>query len=449
MDLSIECCARCPTESALEMVDLSGNELAGPAPNWLANVLKGTIKSLDLTGNRLTGDYKALDNLATGFVRNDGKSTVLQMAPQRECPPGKYRKTNANAQQNLGACELTPSVMAELAVQSKETFIEALQKPSTKGNGTSLALVLSVNGGSSFAPQYSATMGLNSSQRMSSRTFTTLDEPKLSLDGLHAEWDSKAPSADADVQLRASDGKFSETRVYKLDIYADCAGAQPCIADGDTIETVLALGNASSPDGQRSQVVVKARIKAVPSCNRSKAALVSSAGQVDPSTESVRLEAHLVDVDALPITFSNPQVVVSWADHTFLLERSMSGSSRFKWEIPPRLRREPGWYAYKVTLEDAWDEAQRARWHCTLLEGTLEVSAVADQKQLILAACLAAVVAIFAGALVYVIRKNRERAKEMLISFVSYEGRLVGEVLLEIWGKKDFHPFAACRAVKL
>jgi hypothetical protein len=97
---------------------------------------------------------------------------------------------------------------------------------------------------------------------MSSRTFTTLEEPKLSLDGLHAEWDSKAPSADADVQLRASDGKFSETRVYKLDIYADCAGAQPCVADGDTIETVLALGNASSPDGQRSQVVVKARIKA-------------------------------------------------------------------------------------------------------------------------------------------------------------------------------------------
>jgi len=48
---------------------------------------------------------------------------------------------------------------------------------------------------------------------------------------------------------------------------------------------------------------------------------------------------------------------------------------------------------------------------------------------------LAAVIAIFTGVLVYVIRKNRERAKEMLISFVSYEGRLVGEILLEIWGK--------------
>ncbi len=165
--------------------------------------------------------------------------------------------------------------------------------------------------------------------------------------------------------------------------------------------------------------------------------MVPSAGPVDPSTESVHLEAQLVDVDALPITVSNPQVVVSWADQTFLLERSVSGSSRsrFRWEIPQRLRKEPGWYSYKVILEEAWDEVRRAKARCTLLEGTLEVSAVADQKQLILAACLAAVVAIFVGVLVYVIRKNRERAKEMLISFVSYEGRLVGEILLEIWGK--------------
>jgi hypothetical protein len=56
----------------------------------------------------------------------------------------------------------------------------------------------------------------------------------------------------------------------------------------------------------------------------------------------------------------------------------VSGSSRFSWEIPPRLRREPGWYAYKVTLEDAWDEVQRNRMRCTLLQGTLEVFAVAD-----------------------------------------------------------------------
>jgi hypothetical protein len=393
-------------------------------------MLKGTIKSLDLTGNRLTGDYKALDNLATGFVRNDGKSTVLQMAPQRECPPGKYRKTNANAQQNLGTCERTPPVEAELAVQSKETFIEALQKPSTKGNGTSLALVLSVKGGSSFAPQYSATMVLNSSQRMSSRTFTTLNEPKLSLDGLHAEWDSKAPSADADVQLRASDGKFSETRVFKLDMYADCAGAQPCIADGDTIETVLALGNASSPDGQRSQVVVKARIKAVPSCNRSKAVLVSSAGQVDPSTETVHLEAHLVDVDALPITFSNPQVVVSWANQTFLLERSESGSSRFSWEIPPRLRREPGWYAYKVILEEAWDEVERNHTRCTLLEGTLSIAKGFDTKWVLVGSILGAILLI--GLALLLVLRHHEHLMAIVVMLVNEIVKLGLSLSLEI-----------------
>ena len=165
------------------------------------------------------------------------------------------------------------------------------------------------------------------------------------------------------------------------------------------------------------------------------AALVASTSQVEAVTESVRFEALLVDVDALPINFSTPTAFVLWANQSFPLERAVAGSNRFHREIPSGLRREPGMYAYKVILEEAWDEVERNRTRCTLLEGTLEVSAVADQKQLILAACLAAVVAIFVGVLVYVIRKNRERAKEMLISFVSYEGRLVGEILLEIWGK--------------
>jgi hypothetical protein len=245
MDLSFECCTRCPTESALETVDLSDNHLEGPAPNWLANMLKGTIKSLNLTGNRLTGDYKALDNLATGFVRADGKSTVMQMAPQQECPTGTYRKTNANKQQDLGICEITPPVEAELVVQSTESFIEALQKPSTPSTGKSISLVLNVSGGSSFAPQYSAVMVRHGALSatvapISTKTLATLgkdqaDDRQLSLDGLHAVWQVMAPSDDGDVRLSASAGKFSETKNYTLAIYVDCSGTRPCVADGDMV----------------------------------------------------------------------------------------------------------------------------------------------------------------------------------------------------------------------
>ena len=319
MDLSFECCTTCPTASALETVDLSDNRLGGQAPNWLAGMVKGTVRTLNLKGNFLTGDYKALDNLATGFVRADTAAVIVDVR-QQQCASGNYRKVDQ--QLDLGTCELIPPVKAELVVQSKAT-IEILQKPSTPATGTSLTLVLNVNGGSAFAPQYTATMSrLGSAQPISSRAFTSLDEPRLSLDGLHAEWQGNAPSGDAAVELSATAGKFSETKVYQLAIYADCTGTQPCAADGDTIDTVLTIGNASSPEGQRSQVLVSARIQAVPSCSRSTAALVASAGQVDPSTESVRLEAQLLDVDALPITVSSPKVVCHWARKTDLPARA-------------------------------------------------------------------------------------------------------------------------------
>ena len=428
MDLSFECCTSCPTESALETVDLSDNGLGGRAPNWLAGMLKGTIKTLNLTGNLLTGDYKALDNLATGFVRANTAAVIVDVRLQ-QCASGNYRKVDQ--QLNLGTCELTPPVKAELVVQSKESFIEVLQKPSTPATGKSLTLVLNVNGGSAFAPQYTATISrLGSAQPISSRAFTSLDEPRLSLDGLHAEWQGNAPSGDAAVELSATAGKFSETKVYQLVIYADCTGTQPCAADGDTIDTVLTIGNASSPEGQRSQVLVSARIQAVPSCSRSTAALVASAGQVDPSTESVRLEAQLLDVDALPITVSSPKVIVVWANKTFPLERTVAGSSRFSWEIPASLRREPGRYAYNVLVEEAWDEVERAKARCSLLEGTLYVGKGFDTTWVLVGSILGAIVLI--GTALFLVRRHQEMLMVIVVMLVTEIVKLGFSLGLEI-----------------
>jgi hypothetical protein len=446
MDLSFECCTRCPTESSLEMVDLSDNHFAGPAPNWLATMLKGTIKSLNLKGNRLTGDYKALDNLATGFVRNDGSSTVMQLAPQQDCPTGTYRKTNANAQQNLGTCELTPPVEAELVVQSKESFIEALQKPSLPSTGQSISLVLNVRGGSSFAPQYSAVMARHRAllvtdsaivAPISTKTLAALgkdqaDDRQLSLDGLHAEWQVIAPSDDSHVQLSASSGKLSETKNYTLAIYVDCSGTKPCVADGDTVKTVLTIGSASSPKGQRSQVRVNARIVAVPSCKRSRsmAALVASTGQVEASTEFVRFEAQFVDVDALPINFSNPKAFVTWANQSFSLERSVAGSNRFHWEIPSGLRREPGLYAYKVILDEAWDEVERNRTRCTLLEGTLSITKGFDTTWVLVGSILGAILLIILALLL--VRRHHKRLMAIVVMLVSEIVKLSLSLGLEI-----------------
>jgi hypothetical protein len=442
MDLSFECCTRCPAESTLEMVDLSDNRLAGPAPNWLATMLKGTIKTLNLKGNRLTGDYKALDNLASGFIRAESTRTVVQIAPQQECPTGEYRKTNANAQQDLGTCELTPPVEAELVVQSKDAFIVALQKPSSLSTGQSISLVLNVQGGSSFAPQYSAVMvrhgaPLATGASISMKTLATLgkdqaEDRQLSLDGLHAKWQVIAPSDDSAVPLSASVGNFSKTKNYTLTIYVDCSGAKPCVADGDTVTTNLTIGNASSPNGQRSQVRVNVQILAVPSCirSRSMAVLVASAGQVEASTESVRLEAQLVDVDALPINFSNPKAFVLWANKSFPLQRAVVGSNRFHWEIPSGLRREPGLYPYKVILDEAWDEVERNRTRCTLLEGTLSIVEGFDTKWVLVGSILGAVLLI-SLALLFV-RRHHERLMAIAVMLVNEIVKLGLSLGLEI-----------------
>jgi hypothetical protein len=159
----------------------------------------------------------------------------------------------------------TPPVEAELAVQSTESFLEALQKPSTPSSGKSISLVLNVRGGSSFAPQYTAVMVRHGAlvrtdsviaTPISTKTPATLgkdhaDDRHLSLDGLHAEWQVMpvAPSDDSDVQLSASAGKFSETKNYTLAFYVDCSDTKLCVADGDIVTTVLTIGSASSSKG--------------------------------------------------------------------------------------------------------------------------------------------------------------------------------------------------------
>ena len=104
MNLSIECCTKCHNESMLETVDLSGNELHGAAPGWLAKMLRGTIKKLNLARNRLTGDYTDLANLVTGFIRTSKTIPKISITPQEPCPRTEYLKTNPTNQFDLGRC---------------------------------------------------------------------------------------------------------------------------------------------------------------------------------------------------------------------------------------------------------------------------------------------------------------------------------------------------------
>jgi hypothetical protein len=160
------------------------------------------------------------------------------------------------------------------------------------------------------------------------------------------------------------------------------------------------------------------------------AALVASTGQVEASTESVRFEAQLVDVDALPINFSTPTAFVLWANQSFPLERTVAGSNRFRWEIPSGLRREPGLYTYKVILEDAWDEVERNRKRCTLLEGTLSVAKGFDTTWVLVGSILGAILLI--GLALLLVRRHHERLVAIVAMLVNEIVKLGFSLGLEI-----------------
>jgi hypothetical protein len=117
MDLRFECCTTCPTESALETVDLSDNRLGERAPSWLAGTLKGTTRTINLTGNLFTGDYTELARLGTdsgAYIRMDPDTIVtVSVKPQQvqgQCAADTefFKAADPNSAYSLGTCVAMP-----------------------------------------------------------------------------------------------------------------------------------------------------------------------------------------------------------------------------------------------------------------------------------------------------------------------------------------------------
>jgi hypothetical protein len=123
-------------------------------------------------------------------------------------------------------------------------------------------------------------------------------------------------------------------------------------------------------------------------------------------------------------------VVVVWANKTFPLERTVAGSSRFSWEIPASLRREPGRYAYNVLVEEAWDEVERAKARCSLLEGTLYVGKGFDTTWVLVGSILGAIVLI--GTALFLVRRHQQTLMVIVVMLVTEIVKLGFSLGLEI-----------------
>jgi hypothetical protein len=112
---------------------------------------------------------------------------------------------------------------------------------------------------------------------------------RQSLHGHHLLWDA-SPSDEPQVDLDADAGRFSVAKQYTVQLRLDCDRAQqPCIADGDSVETVLTLGSALDPDGLRSTVRILTEVESLLSCQ-------SSTAWIGHELRSVPVSGSLVDV---------------------------------------------------------------------------------------------------------------------------------------------------------
>jgi hypothetical protein len=153
------------------------------------------------------------------------------------------------------------------------------------------------------------------------------------------------------------------------------------------------------------------------------AGLVSEAQQADAAIEAAieaeRLEQERQDLAALRSALGDAELVLTW-DGDAVPSDWLRGLSEYTWHIPPN--RDAGDHEIVVSLKDS---------NCTLLR--LTVTVASDRTQMIVVGSIAGAAILAIAVIGFLAWKNRDRAKEMIFSLLSYEGVLTGELCFETW----------------
>ena len=97
--------------------------------------------------------------------------------------------------------------------------------------------------------------------------------------------------------------------------------------------------------------------------------------------------------------------------------------------MPPE--REAGEHEIVISLKSGWSLLVPDLKGCELLRQRVTVQS--DLTQLIIAGCIIAGAILVLALLVWLLFKNKERAKELLSSFASVEGLLTLQIGMEVW----------------
>jgi hypothetical protein len=144
----------------------------------------------------------------------------------------------------------------------------------------------------------------------------------------------------------------------------------------------------------------------------------------------MRVRLLAFDVDNFPI--AHTRVPIEFRFNTKSLPvRWKGGFNSYTADVSAALTQFSGEYELLVAVESGWNHTMQNVTRCELTRTIIVVES--DSKEIIVAACLASVLVLTLGLLGYLVYRNKERAKEILLSFLNFEGFLIVELCLEAW----------------
>jgi hypothetical protein len=208
--------------------------------------------------------------------------------------------------------------------------------------------------------------------------------------------------------------KFSATKVLSFQLRVDCDGAQACVEDGDTVETVIAVGSAESARNAsklQSAVRVVTQVQSLLSCRHAEVQIEPDKESV-PVSSAIRVRLWAYDVDIMPMRYTRADLLLVFGNQTIRFQWSR-GSNEYIADVPAELTSQPGSYQVLVSADNAWNEAAGQGSSCTLLRRTITVEEGFSSYSILGGAGGAAVVVV--GALVVVVRKRHAHLQAIMV----------------------------------
>jgi hypothetical protein len=231
----------------------------------------------------------------------------------------------------------------------------------------------------------------------------------VSLSGHHLRWTTSPPSSDSHFDLDGQARRFSVTKHYAFQVELDCHGMTPCVADGETVETVISVLGVGK---QRAHVHITTEVQALLSCENSRVSVESDPDVVTTGT-TLRVQLRAIDMDGMPITSTRAEVSFSFGGVPLPVVWRR-GSNDYVADVAAALTETAGVYDLVVSATNAWKASARNKTStCELLRRTIRAKEGLDTKWVLGGASGAAVVVI--GGTVIVVRKRHVYLQAIMV----------------------------------